>query len=146
MPPDAKPLERFFAVTLTSVYRISLEDERPIVEKIALRRNNSIVTIKGDKSAVDAVVITPVALFMCAAGRDESVIIDTSSFLVALFLEEDEALQCAQLHDLVALDPRHSEMRQNVVRAIGIHHPCFLIRKPPGIFSSGNDDTSYPVN
>ncbi len=135
MAADIKPLERFFAVSMTSVYRVSLENGKPIVEKIAMRRGDKVVTLANTKSdAAEVVVVTKVALFMCTKGENGSAILYTSSFLVGLFFEEDDAMQCAKLQDLVPLDLRCKEATERVVSAIGLHHPYFLLRKPPGIF------------
>ncbi len=148
-------IHEFFAVTQTSVYRVS--DERgennwPIVEKIALRkesktsvggrlRNGCLVGIMGGK-------LSGISLYDQDHPRHGSVqppeMVNTSFFgggtshLVALFLEKEAAIKCSDSKDLQPLDPRWRKQTNEVLSAIGNDHPVFIV--------SRSTDFAFPEN
>ena len=148
-------IHEFFAVTKTSVYRVS--DERgennwPIVEKIALRgesktsvgcrlRNGCLVGIMGGK-------LSGIYLYDQDHPRHGSVqppeMVNNGFFggrashLVALFLEKEAAIKCSDSKDPQPLDPRWREQTNEVLNAIGNDHPVFII--------SRSTDFAFPEN
>ena len=141
-------IHEFFAVTKTSVYRVS--DERgennwPIVEKIALRgesetpvggrlRNGCLVGIMGGK-------LSGIYLYDQDHPRRGSVqppemvnnvfFGSRTSRLVALFLEKEAAIKCSDSNDPRPLDPRWRKQTNETLNAIGDDHPVFIISRSP---------------
>lgn len=138
-------VEEFYAVTETSVYRVSsLKDSRgtPIVEKIALRGKSARPV--GDRLHGGSLVgIMKVCIVLYDEDyspfsgprkrhqRPEEVNIafwgEYTSPISALCLKRDEAMMCLHSKDLKNCDPRWRTETEEVLKCIGDHHPVFIL-------------------
>ncbi len=133
-------LREFFAVTETSVYRISSErDEKgwPIVEKIALR-GESAVKLGGRLHNGHFVGIMKDEINLYDAvwreGRpqrpDEVNIVHWgghTSPIVGLFLNRKEAMRCFKSKNQKNCDSRWRKQTEETLKAIGDNHPVFIL-------------------
>lgn len=142
-------LHEFFAVTQTSVYRVSDEkgeNNWPIVEKIALKgesklpvggrlRNGCLVGIMGGK-------LSGIILYDQDHPRPGSIqppeMVNTNFYgggtsrLVALFLEKETAIECLDSENPQPLDPRWQRQTKEVLNAISNSHPVFIVSRSEG--------------
>jgi len=149
-------LKAFYAVTQTSVYLVKIgsddpEEEVPALIKIA-RRGNSLVavgaTIFSDSSDSIIAVCRGLRLFLPFApkGRDSLeyereiakvstlCYVGSTSLIVALFLNEADALACSAMPNLQPCDPRWKEKTIATLRAIGEDHPYCSISTWPNLW------------
>jgi hypothetical protein len=142
-------LRYFYAVTTTSVYRATAKLGSPVrVEKIALNRGATskaaVGTLLrgGDMLSVGKQLIAFIPEGGGILGPSVSVERDiarvnthywggNTSSVVALFLEEKDALTCSESPDLVPCDPRWESQTVEVLRGIGSNHPVFSITNWP---------------
>ena len=149
---EDKVLQEFFAVTMTSVYRVGAiknEHRQPTVEKIALR-GGSVIGIGSQLTGGSVVGITKLGILLYQQDYDpfsgrkrlqRPEEVNTTywggmtSSIVALFLDRDEALACFnELADCICLtncDPQWQEKTEAVLMAIGNGHPVFIISADP---------------
>ena len=139
-----KFLEEFFAVTKTSVYRVSSQkDEKgfPVVEKIALR-GESAVPVGGrlHNGHLVGIMKTEINLYYEDYSpfsgrreqpqRPEEVNIHYwgghTSPIVALFLNKEEAMSCFNSENQKNCDPRWRKQTEETLGAIGDNHPVFI--------------------
>lgn len=139
----------FFAVTTTSVYRVSDEKDEdgiPIVEKIALKgqskilvggrlKNGYLVGISRDRICLyQDEEMSPYASINKEHPRPLEEVNTffwggTTSPIIALFFKKDEALKCLNSPDLKYCDPRWKEQTKEVLATIGNNHPVFILSK-----------------
>ncbi len=148
-------LHEFFAVTQTSVYRVS--DERgennwPIVEKIALKEESKLPVggrlQDGYLVGVMGGRLSGIVLYDQDHPRPGSVqppeMVNTAFYgggtsrLVALFLEKEAAIKCHNSENPQPLDPRWRKQTNEVLSAIGDSHPVFIVSSSKGF--------SFPEN
>lgn len=132
-------LKEFFAVTRTSVYCVKLEDNKPIVEKIALR-GKSVVAIGQKLMASQYILLTKSGLYTfdntriiahldyCGEKGGEREInfpgwLSKTSPVKALFLNKAKAIDClnTENEDIVQWEKE----TKSVLDAIGDNHPVF---------------------
>ena len=141
---NPEPLKEFFAVTETSVYRVTMEDSLPAVAtKISLRGSSRVAVgekFSGPMLAICNQLITyiPEGGGLTSFQRNiESVNTrwwtGNSSPIVALFKDEKSALECSSQKDLKPCDERCLKETIEVLRAIGESHPAFSICSYPGL-------------
>ena len=136
-------LEKFFAVTTTSLYEVLAkgEDGRPRVRKIDLHEESQLpigATMSGDLLAVAKWLqffipechgmLSP----MTSVERRVEMVNTQwwqgkTSAIIALFLTEDKARECFASPDLKPCDPRWQEDTREVLTAIGENHPTITI-------------------
>lgn len=143
-------LKEFFAVTQTSVYHIKDDvDGRPEVKKIAVSGESAIAVGAVLKNGYMVSVGEQIIVFvpeghswMSAATSFVRDLGDVNtqwwgggtSSVIALFLNESEAMQCHRSPNLQTCDPRWLERTKEVLRAIGKEHPVFSITKSPRLW------------
>lgn len=142
-------LKEFFAVTLTSVYRVNERKDLngfPLVEKIA-QRGASHVGVGGRLKNGELVAVTRRGLIVYSddlpsrgrpgdrPAKPEEV--NTmfwgghTSPLVALFLEEEDARKCLVWGSDRELDPLWWNFTRDTLAAIGDGHPTFILSDHP---------------
>ncbi|MFH1093901.1 MAG: hypothetical protein V1739_07090 [Candidatus Omnitrophota bacterium] len=135
-------VHEFFAVTITSVYRVSDQKDKdvPIIEKIALR-GESKIPIGGrlKNGSLVGLARTGIELYdedhpkLGRRQRPEEVntgfIGGHTSPIVGLFFKKEEALTCSVSENLQIYDPRWQKQTQEVLNAIGDNHPIFIIAR-----------------
>lgn len=139
-------LNHFFAVTMTSIYEVKDRQGNlsPFVKKIVNSGKSTIpvgVTIEGGTMlsiGLQLIVFIPegggITSFQRQAGQ-----VNTrfwgglTSFVVALFLNENEARACLGSDDIESCDPRWIEKTKEVIDKIGEEHPVFSICHSPGM-------------
>lgn len=133
--------EEFFAVTETSVYRVSsLTDSRntPIVEKIALV-GESDVPVGGRLKGGNLIGIMKIGIILYIEDhprpgrpqRPEDVNTGYwgghTSPIVALCLRQDDAMICLHSKDIKNCDPGWRRETEEVLEHIGDDHPVFIL-------------------
>lgn len=136
----------FFAVTRTSVYRVTDqkdENHTPIVEKIALRGTSAVSVGERLKDGGLVGITRWGGIILYDEDhysksrkrplRPEEVNIvfwgGHTSPVVALFLKEDEAMNCFNSENLQDRDQRWREQTEEVLTAIGDSHPVFILSR-----------------
>ena len=145
---ESKHLERFFAVTRNSVYRVVAygEENCPFIEKIASIKERSDLPI-GTKLNNRKMLAVADYLQLYDLDHEQRQLEFVSgkywgahtSWIVALFLTEEEALFCSEQPDLRACDERWIDKTKEVVERIGADHPNVTI-------CHFKDFTLLPVN
>lgn len=137
-------IDEFFAVTETSVYHVRTkgDDGEPCVVKIALRGNSSIPVgqrlsktqmISIGKQIIGYIPEKYGSLHqLTGVERDISRVNTTfwggnTSFVVALFENEADAMKCFDSSDLKPCDSRWIGQTKRVLELIGENHPVFFI-------------------
>jgi len=136
-------LEKFFAVTMTSLYEAIAkgEDGYPYVRKIDLHEESQIPvgrTMTGDLLAVCKYLqlfipekygaVSPVTGIERRVDKvNTQYHLGKTSDIVALFLTEEKARECFVFSDLKPCDPRWLADTKEVLEAIGEDHPTFTI-------------------
>jgi hypothetical protein len=138
---EKEKLDRFFAVTKTSTYRVESEkgeNRDPIVEKIALR-GESRVQIGGRLHNGDFVGIMKGGLVLYIEDHPKDGRIQKpeevntafwgghTSPIIGLFLELEEAMACHNSENLEICDSRWRKETEETLRAIGNNHPVFIL-------------------
>ena len=142
---ERKHLGEFFAVTRNSLYRVSREKAEhniPIVEQIAAHFKSDLLK-DGRLHGGYYVGITKDGLVLYYEDylpgqkpshiqRPEMVNVaqwgDHTSYVVALFLNKDEALNCFNSSDdLKQCDPRWRVQTEETLEVIGDNHPVFIL-------------------
>lgn len=143
-------LGKFFAVTTTSVYQVVAKGEGgfPYAEKIALRGESDIPIGGKIKSGGMIAIARRLQAFipdgyglatpLCSIERRLEMVNVSwwqgrTSEIVALFLEQDAALDCFQQLDLEVCDPRWEKQTRQVIESIGDEHPKFSVCRHPGL-------------
>lgn len=129
------PLQELFAVTGTSVYRLSAKGLW--VEKIAKRGESKVLVhekVRGiGKISIGAVLAAPihsVALVNVPIPKGKAIQqVWRTSPIVALFKTSEEALACAEEKNLVPCDPRFEVQTREVCEEIGTTDPKFHVCK-----------------
>jgi hypothetical protein len=130
-------LERFFAVTNTSVYEVICVDNKAKVIKKMLRGESSI-PIGGELTGGPMVSVGK-QLIMFTPEGDKTQITDikvdsrggNTSLVVALFLKEKDAVDCFNAGDGVGCDKRWLNQTKGVLNLIANNHPAFSVSKSP---------------
>lgn len=131
-------LEQFFAVTLTSLYRVSAEKDKniPIVEKISKRAPSKIEVGEMLRGGYEVGILDDsIILFTSSPSRNDRDPIrvniafwgGNTSPIVALFLEEKDARICLESGSQNRWDPDYIDNTKETLRAIGKNHPVFII-------------------
>jgi hypothetical protein len=136
-------LEKFFAVTTTSLYEVLARAENglPCVRKVDLHGDSQIAigqTMSGDLLAVAKWLqfFIPeghgwVSPMTSVERRVERVSTQwwqgKTSAIIALFLTEDKARECFASQNLQPRDPRWLKDTKEVLGAIGENHPTITI-------------------
>lgn len=127
-----RQLKEFFAVTMTSVYHVKMEEGHAVMVKIALNGESSIPLggklVSGYRMAIGA------NLYAYFSGCNKS-LEDTNtrdwggqtSPVVALFKNKKAALDCSKKDNLERCDERWKKQTINVLHSIGENHPHFNI-------------------
>ena len=142
-------LREFFAVTLTSVYRVSDRrdaDGIPLVEKIA-QRGSSAVAVGGRLKSGSLIGVTKRGIYLYdddlpypgrpggRPARPEEVDVlfwaDHTSPVVGLFLNEADARGCLDWGHGREHDPVWWSHTMAVIKAIGDDHPTFILSRDP---------------
>jgi len=137
-------IKEFFAVTQTSVYEIQAEGEdgKPSVVKIALHVNS--ITPVGHKLAntdmisvgrnIIGYIPEKYGLMHPLTGSERNISKVNISFwggntslVIALFENEEDAMECSAESDLKPCDPRWIEQTRQVLEVIGNAHPVFFV-------------------
>lgn len=115
-----KPLNQFYAVTLTSLYKVVAKDGsgRPFAEKLARRGESDLPVGKRLRSVACILISDHLAL---SEGK--------TSDLVALFTNQKEARRCHREKRLKPFDRRWKKETQAVFNRIGDNHPSFAVQK-----------------
>lgn len=138
-------LDKFYAVSKTSTYRVTdKKDEHgwPIVEKIAIRtgvkssvavgerlENGSLVGITGDGMVLYNEQHPNPGKIQKPEEVTNAFMGGRTSPIVALFLRQEEAIECMNSSGLEGCDPRWQNKTKEVVGAIGDNHPVFILSK-----------------
>jgi len=138
---EKEKLDRFFAVTKTSAYRVESEKDEnrdPIVEKIALR-GESRVQVGECLHNGDFVGIMKGGLVLYLEDHPKSGRIQKpeevntafwgghTSAIIGLFLRVEGAMICHDSKNLEICDPRWRKETEETLRAIGNSHPVFIL-------------------
>ena len=142
-------IKQFFAVTLTSVYQVEMdESDNAFAKKIALKGTSSIALgcriQGGTRIAIGDRLIAYIperygeqSPLTAVERRIE--LVNTrywgggSSSIVALFFDQEAALDCHSQPDLQPRDPRWVSTTREVVAKIGPDHPAFYICCDPDL-------------
>ena len=135
-------LHEFFAVTITSVYRVTDQKEEhdwPIVEKIELK-GQSKIPVGGRLLNGHFIGITPDRIFLYDEDHPRSdgkrldpLRVNTAfwgggtSPIVALFLNKEEAISCLKADNLRQCDARWRKQTGETLKVIGKEHPTFIL-------------------
>lgn len=147
-PEETKMLHEFFAVTFTSVYRVTdayQEDGlTPIVEKIALRGGSEISVgeklVRSTLPRHHVVYLSSEGITIFDASANASGCMEAAttrhqggrtSPIVGLFLDQNEAMKCFALGSRINLDPRWQPQTEAVMTKIGSEHPVFRFSSHP---------------
>ncbi|MBI5732525.1 hypothetical protein HY967_01010 [Candidatus Jorgensenbacteria bacterium] len=141
-------LNEFFAVTKTSVYRVTADggDGLPMVLKIAVKGKSDIPVghelIKAAMVAICKILIT----YVPEAGELDTPVYERriervdrkwyggwTSPIIALFKTQKEALDCFKREDGCSCDKRWIAETKSVIEAIGDKHPVFYVCRKSGI-------------
>jgi len=148
-----KELQVFFAVTMTSIYRVVAHGKTkyqpyPYAKKIGLRGESQLplgtVIDDGMMIAVakhlQSYIPEGHSMVSCQTSYVRNLAdVNTmwwktgTSPIVALFLKKREALDCFEQTDLVPCDPRWLDQTKAVIAAIGDDHPTFTVCRFPGL-------------
>lgn len=130
-------LNRFFAVTTTSLYIVSWSGgaSSPVAEKLDLCQGKRSRIPVGDKLVGDVAFLIPSCLEMFvvydeeapAERRTEPETRGNTSPIIALFLEEERARSCLATTRLRRRDKRWKTETEAVLTAIGPNHPVFIL-------------------
>ena len=132
-------VSEFFVLTVSgSVYRVSVDDpeEGPVViEKVAKasRSGGFYVGARLTGGAYAGITDSSLTLGREDESRAQAGLVGTcyrdgrTSPIVALFLDGDEAVECAEAGNLKPWDRRWSEMTKATIAAIGRDHPWFIL-------------------
>ncbi len=134
-------LQEFYAVTLTSIYRVFQRDCEAVAVKIALKGESKIPV--GDELTGPMVAVrTNLQFFIPEGGGVFSPIVSVerhienvntfywlgrTSPIVALFLTEQEARDCFMNEELERCDRRWLESTKKVIAEIGEDNPVFTV-------------------
>ena len=134
-------MEKFFAVTIHSVYEVVAynESDCPYIKKIATNKEKSSIPVGGRIDNGSMLAIAKYLQFYFPEGhsmlsqqvseerRLEHVNTQWwgggTSLIVALFLIEEEALSCFEQPELKPCDSRWINKTKEVTEAIGDNHP-----------------------
>lgn len=136
----SEPLHEFFAVTVTSIYRVSDEKDSegtPIVQKVRMRFQSIVGTGKRLMGG-SLVGIRAVGLLLYSDGKENTPHAkpediapvlqgSKSSPLVGLFRTLAEAETCIREENTKVFDSRWQKQTADVLRAIGTNHPVFVV-------------------
>lgn len=141
-------LRVFYAVTLTSVYKVKYRrnstDPSPVATKIALKDESSISIGSELENGTMIAITHQLQAYIPEGGGITSFqrkIEDVntyywgghSSAIVALFTNKIEALKCLKQKDFKPCDPRWVNETKKVIEKIGDSHPSFYICKFQGL-------------
>jgi len=142
------PIHEFYAVTRTSVYRVSDErDEKgfPIVEKVALKGESPVSVGERLKNGHSVGIMkTGIVLYdyWHKEHNRRPEMINTAHWggettpITGLFLRKKEAMKCLLAEDLQMCDKRWQQETEEVLRAIGDDHPVFVLSRSYAIVYS----------
>lgn len=135
-------VHRFYAVTLTSIYRVNdrrnKDDPFPVAKKIALRGESEISVGEELQNGSMIAITTQLQAYIPEGGGMTSFqrkieMVNTrwwgghSSDIVALFTTKKKAVDCFAHSDLEPCDTRWIEDTKKVVKRIGENHPSFEV-------------------
>lgn len=135
-------VHRFYAVTLTSIYRVNdrrnKDDPSPVAKKIALKGESEISVGEELQNGSMIAITTQLQAYIPEGGGMASFqrkieMVNTrwwgghSSDIVALFTTKKKAVDCFAQSDLEACDTRWIEDTKKVVKKIGENHPSFEV-------------------
>jgi len=136
-------LKEFFAVTVNSVWRADVESS-PYLEKMAGKKNDDYPI--GTKFKEDGSIMLSVAKHLQLYYPEAHSMLSpqtkyerrleyvntmwwcgSTSLIVALFFNKEEATACFQHKDLIPCDERWLSQTREVLRAIGEDHPVVTV-------------------
>lgn len=136
-------VKEFFAVTMTSVYHVAMEDESTAVAtKIALKSKSEFPVGRSLSNGNMIAIGQRLLAYIPEGGGLTSQVVgyernpemintyyhgDTTSRVVALFKTGQEAFGCFSQNDLQPYDERWLESTRAVLGEIGDEHPVFYI-------------------
>ena len=129
-------IHEFFAVTRTSVYRVTDEEGEngwPIVEKIALRGESEIPIGKRLTEGYNVGIMKKgIVMFSSSRKHREPELINVyhwggkTSSIIALFLKENRAMECFNSKNTTVCDPRWKNETLETLDKIGNDHSVFI--------------------
>jgi len=136
-------LKEFFAVTLTSIYKVVSSNEKgqPEMEKLAIRPQTHSKVVVGRKMGGPMISIgrqlisfEPVGEGITSVERELGKVnewywLNNTSFVAALFLNEKDEVEYFTHNTPVVCDPVARDKTMEVLAAIGKDHPQFSISK-----------------
>jgi hypothetical protein len=131
-------INEFYAVTLTSVYRVYVDEgQLPQAQKIALRGGAESKYQVGDHLPSNGPLLAvshDIEFFRPrrSGERNPNLLNDIyrgahTSPIAALFLSKEEAIKCLAAEALVPRDARFASQTNAVLNAIGKNHPVFCV-------------------
>lgn len=139
-------LKEFFVVTKTSLYHVlaqrSAEDPCPVARKIALKGESKVALGTELDLGTRAAITTQLQGYVPEAEGGELRGLEYTnirywrghtSAIVAMFLNESDAMECLSHNDLEACDARWRYQTLNVLTEIGEEHPSFYVCKFTGL-------------
>jgi len=133
------PIKRFYAVTMTSVYKVAQEaNGMPLVEKIFLKGGSQFGVGHKLRDGTMVSVGRQIITFIPEGGGMTSFqrkieMVNTrywggqTSYIAALFFTRKEALACIKSKSLKSCDSRWIDQTRSVLATIGDDHPTFSV-------------------
>jgi len=120
----SQTLERFFAVTETSVYKIEALNGRAVATKTHLRPGKTSTRGANQMLYGNWKAFIGRCIVMAVSENERG---DITSSIVALFLRADAAAGCFNVPNPEPCDPRWRTETIETLKAIGSKHPAFVI-------------------
>lgn len=141
---QTSPLNEFWVVTGTSLYRVTNEQTMAVATKTKVHTGKSAIEAKSQLPGGSMIAIGSEGLLaytpegsgivspVSTTQRDPEMVNTrhhggSTSPIVALFLDEKSADECIQSTELKTSDPRWKEQTRTVLEAIGENHPTFFV-------------------
>lgn len=129
-------IREFFAVTNTSVYRLQAKGSTATATKIALHGYSNVGIGGTLEDGTRLAICRFLVMYTPRTARGIEAVSEMywgghSSWIVALFKSEAEAMACFANGDLRSCDPRWAEQTLQVVAEIGNNHPAFEVCRSP---------------
>ena len=139
------PLNEFWVVTGTSVYRVHTNEQMmAFATKTKVHTGQSAIQAESQLPGGNMIAIGKEGLLaytpegsglvspMSTTQKDPEMVNTryhggSTSPIVALFLDEKSADECTKSTELKTSDPRWKEQTRNVLEAIGENHPTFFV-------------------
>ena len=136
-------IHEFFAVTQTSVYRVTDEDGEngwPIVEKIALMGESEIPIGRRLTDGYNVGIMKKgIVMFSSSKRHREPELVNVyywggkTSSIIALFLKKNKAMECFNSENTTVCDPRWKNETLETLGKIGNDHSVFILSRTEGL-------------